>query len=500
MFTAIFTAILIPANLAAAPASGTVQALACAPSNPQMVLAVIHNNIWISADGGKNWHLHRVFHTQKAEEAAFLSEKPTESLFFANNSLPSVELSSVELSSVELSSDDPDSNLTDATEIRKTEFSKSKQIVLKQVIGAVADNGNFAVWLNGILYTGSAKNKGGFQYQLKKEAVQGLEFDLKQRLWVALKNRLECIENGRIIYSRPITGISNMAFNKDTGFLILSCARGIKQLNTRQKATPVNLKGFSSVSSVAFDKDGVLYLVLKGRLKLQNKNGTMEDVARVPFVPLNIFVDQLNNVYAKKKPGQWFRLKYKSWRKLKYPAMARDSLGRVWVGSVTGPELLSIEDPAFVVNYLNPNMGLSFDSLDFQVLENIGQIPCEKTFNPLPIVKLTGKSGRSNLETVYFYDGQNKNTFKTWLFIGVTLSWNFRRPSTTKCLDTLNKYISIIESKKNRLRQLWLSRALAMGQVKSSKNAAKKIMAQMELNKIDEMIRILSGTHPKGIR
>jgi hypothetical protein len=286
---AVITALAAARAVASGSPGGPVDAIACAPSNPEAAGAVVRDTVWLTRDGGETWRAAR----RLKWDAPDLSE-------------PSEDTDS---------SEDSDSS------------GVSPPLTL-----AVGDRGEWAVargarWIS--CFDGSVRRSA------ERAEVLGLAFDRAGRLWIAAGDILEVAQRAASPHAVALAGAGAPVPGADDDAVIVPGARGTFEARVHESGTiSLRSRGRPAESAAVEPLSGRIFAAASGSIFADDAPAP---IARAPLPARRLLASPGGRFWALSRKNWYAISRTGGLSRLEERAIAVDAAGRVWRGSESGP-------------------------------------------------------------------------------------------------------------------------------------------------------------------
>lgn len=462
MRSAIPTALVLLAATAApgaAPASalgrpvGPVDALACAPSDPDVAAAIVAGAVWLTRDGGATWRAIRRVEPLFGRTAAA-----------ATGAEESAEES-------------------EAEEAEEPGAPAGGRFVL-----AVADRGDWAAARDGRWV---AELRGRLEVHDERGAVAvGLAFDAASRLWVAAGDRLIVVERGRAERIVPLAGAGAPIPLPGAGAVAVPGARGIAELLAGPGGEiAVRVIG-PPADAIAVDAPGGAVLVARRGAISRLAGGVETPVAARAPARTDRLVAADGSLFALSE-GRWHGISSAGGSRLVAArAIASDALGRLWLGAELGP--IAPEAP--------PGANPSPRPLPRSAVDVAPRPPppCARPAAALlPDATLSFGFGLREIASRAADGATVTAGSRSWLAVGVALRWDLGRPPADgRCEARAERHAEREAARLARAVELHAELARAEAALAAARGVAEALSASMAVEAAAARIAGINGRPP----
>jgi hypothetical protein len=277
---------------------GRVEALACAPSNPDVAAAIVEGAVWVTRDGGATWR-------------------------------PARRLDPLFAQAPEGTAD------AEATDDVVEEPADAEAPATPAFVLAVGDRGEWAAaagerWI--------AQFDGGIAVHAERGvAVSGLAFDADARLWITAGDRLVAVEDGRTVGVVANAGSGAPVPLGRSGAVLVPGSLGITEISARANGEMSARIVGPPAEAVAMDAiDGAVYAARQGAISRVDDGGKKTFVARAPVHASRLVIS--DGAFWVLADGRWHSSAASDGlRPITARAIAADARGRLWLGADQGP-------------------------------------------------------------------------------------------------------------------------------------------------------------------
>jgi len=461
-----WTAIVISTAIALDPRAasalgrlyGRVEALACAPTDPEVAAAVVDGVVWITRDGGASWRSARRLDLLRAEP----TEEPADA-----------------------------ASTEDVTEEEPAETDEPTAPVAPAVILAVGDRGEWAAgraekW---VVDSGS----GIFARTELGGAVSGLAFDASSRLWVAAGDRLAVFEGRRRTNVVAVTDAGPPVAAGDAGAVLVPGALGLTRIHFGADGDVSAQIVGPPAEAVAVDPDdGATYTVSRGAISRIGDGGEASFVARAPVRASRLVI--AGGALWVLSGGRWFTssplagLKPTSVR-----AIAADARGRLWLGADRGP----VPPKERVASGIGKAAFPVAPGRDIDFARRLPP-PCPRPIAAiLPDAALMFGFGLDEVASSTVDNRTDTAGTRSWLAVGLTLTWELKPVVDAKCEARLERFAEREEERLARQVELCAELARARAAKASAQTIAGALSATITADTLLALIAALGGRKPE---
>jgi hypothetical protein len=496
------SALLFCLGTKAATPRGSVQEIACAPTDHDVAAALIENAVWITLDGGMSWkQAGRFSHPNRF---AAMEQEQSKPLVNSESSFPNRPHE--RHPDWEIPDEDTDSETAvlsaDAT---------SRYL-------AVGDDGSWALSLHGILTIGDPT--AGVMRRIKLAGIRGLLIDRKDGLWVTVENGVLFFAKattdlrGRKRFNLPGAGVPVRSTSAEELLIPGRAGLWLVSSNNKREETLVGPFPLSTIDAIGvLPGSSLLYAVSLRRLKKfsfipsddPNCRGLsyrdrclvqVQDICSTPAPVRRLQVDRNGRIYIFTGRSGWFERSDNSWRPLRVRALAIDASGRLWSGTNHGPSAPSpeIETATDQAPHMPP-----FGNLLIAATASIFRWPgtprCrELPLHPLPAIRgffRVGRRASLHREMANHPLGVHHHT---QFHIGVQFTWRFDPLPYWRCIPHQVRFHALKHRRIQEIEALWRALQRASQQRESVTNVFQAAVHHLDRQQLKELLYIKSGT------
>jgi hypothetical protein len=375
---------------------GRVEALACAPSNPDVAAAIVGGVVWVTRDGGVTWR----------------SARRLDPLF-----APTPE-ETADAAATEDVAEAP----------AEADASATKELVL-----AVGDRGEWAAAAAGRWV---AEFGGGITVHAERGlAVSGLAFDAGARLWIAAGDRLVVVEDGRAVQVVVNAGSGAPAPLGGSGSVLVPGALGIAEIAVGAGGDVATRIAGPVAEAVGVDAiDGAVYAVRHGAISRVGDGGKTAFVARAPVHASRLVIS--GGAFWVLADGRWHTSATSGGpRPIPARAIAADARGRLWLGADQGP--IAPQEPSSAVPAIAasraPEVTIEFARRP--------PPPCPRPAAALlPDLALSFGFGLGEVASSTIDAAADTAGTRSWLAAGLTVTWALAPAVDGSCAARRERY------------------------------------------------------------
>jgi len=433
---------------------GRVEALACAPTDPEVAAAVVDGAVWITRDGGASWRSARRLDPLGAQAP----EEPADA---------------------------------ESTEEVIDEPAEAEMPTAPAVTLAVGDRGEWAAARAGrwVVDTGS----GIFARTELGATVSGLAFDASSRLWVAAGDTLAVFEGRRRtkVIAVPDAGPPVAAGN--AGAVLVPGALGLTRIHFGADGDVSAQIVGPPAEAVAVDPDdGATYAVARGAISRIGDGGEASFVARAPVRASRLVI--AGGALWVLSGGRWYTSSPLAGpRPTSARAIAADARGRLWLGADRGPVppkervASGIGRAAFPVA---PERDIDFARRP--------PPPCPRPVAAiLPDAALTFGFGLDEVASLTVDNRTDTAGTRSWLAFGLKLTWELEPLVDAQCEARLERFAEREEERLARKVELCAELARARAAKAAAQTIADALSAYITADTLFALIAALGGRAPE---
>jgi hypothetical protein len=462
---------------------GRVQAVACAPSNELVAAVLISWRVWITVNGGESWSTPARL---QDDEGTDLESRGTRETIGADSSIVPEGLSGGMFSEVQEQ---------EGFFPQRDRNGDGLDVPQENISLSVSDSGVWAVLVGDDLVTGSKSSGSGRSRKI--EEAMGALFDGAGDLWVVARDKLLRIRGGTSRVYRTISGARIPGRGVHPGQIVVPGKEGLWIIETDGDEPSMELIAIGSVDAAgALVGDTGWYAAARGRIWRIRADGKVMVHVTVPGRVDRLLVDCEHVMRTAGANGAWRQ----NGLPMSALAVAVDTAGKVWLGTVTGPvapgTTPSMEREVTTHASIYTHLG----GVRVELASSPGPPPCRRfAFNPLPQARLIARMGRSDGRGVGLPENSNEEKTRTWAYMGVRLTWTFEPLSLPSCVMRVQRWHETIDAGVSRLAELWAAWRRAATIRPDENDPEGSVAAAMEKERLAELIRIASGSYPKEV-
>ncbi len=475
---------------------GAVHEIACAPSESSIAAALINREVWVTTDEGTSWDRAARLPVSIGDTT---SEKETEDIEF----IEGFEDTSIRLEEADESSPSRRVSWESGATGTAGQASVGKESFSYRTHLAVSDHGEWSVAIDELLFAGSAGS--GIRRRWSMPGIRGLTYDIQGRLWVAVKDALVLFRRdsgGLYMADRwPVRGAKNPTLDTSSRVLLIPGRDGLWIVSNLElpNGPEITLQRMPAVTAAApLFGEKTWYFVSGQRIKKQRLGRDVEDLYPAPGRAEQLLVDADDGVLLNTGRAGWLEGTSGIWRPLSIRALAIDVLGRRWMGTEHGPVAPSRQR---AISHFSGPMGKDLwnlaNSAALELSRDPGPPSCRRLpIDPLPRTRLFFSWGRGNVYHVDTDNNEDSAGAATWSYVGIELTWNIRPIQLTDCLAPARRFNALKLERIQRTKALWSAWQKVHLVREASDNLPMRAAARMDEERLQELIRLASGTDP----
>ncbi len=456
--------------------SGTVQALACAPTNPNIIITLSNDVVFTTTDRGRQWHRH-----------GRLVPPPSE----AADSGPTKQPVDWDDTAGELLWTASDSVLPDRPPSRHQDVFR---VAHRSISLSINDHGVWAAAKEGLLFI-SGPDQGLISRRPLPE-LKGVAVDRHGRVFATAGDellRLDPAQHYRTIASRqPLPGGGIPVPVGEGDALAIPSPQGVWLIHpgAPHDTGTVRLYPLGSVRAVAWDRTTETLLVLSDNaLSRWSPGRAAVRLWSVRPGGIRVVVDGEGTVWLESADTNWAARTPLGWQPVAIRAVAADAQGLIWRGTAAGlvpPRTASssVRRPAASQGRFETALSRALQRLESEV----GPPPCPDRFHwMLPRARIFFRLDRGRDQQGTLPDWLLQTQQTTERFIGLDLAWQWSPVNRTSCRERQQQYQALRRRTAQKMRALWLARRDASRQ---PADLAHAIDTRIESLKQTELIRL----------